>query len=372
MLLFNLNEYQYCSWCFKKTKHQLIERNYLRRNDYQCKSCGNYTVQCRLCQNMATHKPKKHEYKKITDVLTENWASEFCAEHDGTIASFDRLEDKLTDISEYECLFETDKWNWAKGGKITGRIVSGAIVFGPLAYFAAPGFAAYLGSIGALGTAGTGTAISSLSGAALTSASLAALGPGGMAGGVAFVTSIGAGLGGVQGGVISNNYFGDIKDFSITKIRDGSGSALIYINGFLTQKEQDCSDWEKATAEKYPNNPIYYVTWESGTLAKIGKTLSNTVGVSTFKKMVVRGVKKLGKSRKGLGLASIVFSLLDNPWYTSMIKASMTGILLADIIARTDNNDGFILMGHSLGARVIYYLLEALGTKERKFINDVY
>ena len=28
----------YCSWCFEKTTHKLIEKNYLRRNVYECLS----------------------------------------------------------------------------------------------------------------------------------------------------------------------------------------------------------------------------------------------------------------------------------------------------------------------------------------------
>ena len=66
--------------------------------------------------------------------------------------------------------------------------------------------------------------------------------------------------------------------------------------------------------------------------------------------------------------------MLRNPWHTAMVKASMTGILLADLIARTKRRSGFILMGHSLGARVVYYALQALSTKadKKQFIRDAY
>ncbi len=365
-------ECQYCSWCFEKTEHQLIKQHYLTRNDYQCSSCGNYTVQCRFCQNMATYKPKVSRCSTFIDSIKENWASECCAEHDGTVANFSRLDMKLADISDYQLLFETKKWNLAKGGKVVGGMLAGTAVFGPLAYLAAPSIAATLGSWGLLGTASTGEAISLLSGAALTSASLVALGPGGVGGGIAFISAIGAGLGGIQGGAVSNSYFGDVEDFKIVKVRDGEGPALIYINGFLKQKEQDSSDWQHATFDKYPKNPIYYVTWESGTLEKLGKTLGTTIGRNALKDMASVTIRKGARATKGLSWVSIMFSLLGNPWHTSMVKASMTGILLADIIARTEHKHDYILMGHSLGARVIYYLLEALGTKKEKFIQDVY
>lgn len=370
------NEYQWCSWCHKKTIHGLVEKNFLSRNEYKCSSCGNYTVQCRYCENMATFKPAKTENDGLFMSIKENWASELCAEHDGTIADFDKLNTKLNDLIEYETLFDRTKWNLAKSGKIAGGMVAGVAVFTPVAYFAAPEIASALGAAGLLGTASTGTAISTLSGAALTSASLAALGPGGMAGGVAFVSAVGAALGGTQGAVVSNNYFGAIKDFKITKVKDGSGPALIFINGFLSQKNQDSSDWVKAVSSKYPNNPYYYVNWESSSLYEMGNLLGKGLGGAAFNKFISelmkRGSKSFAQKLNPLNWAQTVSELIGNPWHTSMVKASMTGILLADLIARTNNPNGFILMGHSLGSRVIYYLLCALSTKNISQINDVF
>jgi hypothetical protein len=325
---------------------------------------------------MATFKPANSKNDSFFSSIKENWASELCAEHDGTIADFEKLNIKLSDLSEYETIFEKAKWNLAKGGKIAVGMIAGAVVFGPFAYLAAPGVASGLGAAGLLGTASTGTAISALSGAALTSASLAALGPGGMAGGIAFVSAIGAALGGTQGAVVSNNYFGAIKDFKITKIKEGSGPALIFINGFLSQKNQDSSDWINAVSDKYPSNPYYYVNWEASSLYKMGSLLGKGIGGAAFKKFITelmkRGSKSFAQKLNPLNWAQAVAELIGNPWHTSMVKASMTGILLADLIARTNNPDGFILMGHSLGSRVIYYLLCALATKNTSQINDVF
>jgi len=218
---------------------------------------------------MATFKPAKSENDGFFSSIKENWASELCAEHDGTIADFEKLNQNLNDLSGYETIFEKSKWNLAKGGKIAGGMIAGAAVFCPVAYLAAPGVASALGAAGLLGSASTGTAISTLSGAALTSASLAALGPGGMAGGVAFVSAVGAALGGTQGAVVSNNYFGAIKDFKITKVKNASGPALIFINGFLSQKKiRIQAIGLMLFQKKYPNNSYYYVNWESSSLYK--------------------------------------------------------------------------------------------------------
>lgn len=53
-----------------------------------------------------------------------------------------------------------------------------------------------------------------------------------------------------------------------------------------------------------------------------------------------------------------------------MINAEKTGAMLAEAISRTEGQT-FTLMGHSLGARVIFFALMALSTKEQKFIKDV-
>ncbi|MBF0100855.1 MAG: DUF726 domain-containing protein, partial [Desulfobacterales bacterium] len=323
----------------------------------------------------------KHGFFELGDydfleIIKKNWGSELCAEHNGSIADFEKLNLRLNDLANYEQLFERSKWNWAKGAAITGCMIVSSAVFGPLAYLAAPGIASALGAAGLLGTATTGTAISSLHGIALTTASLYALGPGGVAGGIAFVSATGVALGAAQGAVISNNYFGEINNFKITKVRDGKGPALIFINGFLSQKNQDASDWIKSVSKRFSANPYYYVNWESSNLYEMGRLIVTSVGGMAFKRVIidlmVSGNKIFPKLFNTLNWALFASWLISNPWHTSMVKAAMTGILLADLIARTDYPDGFILIGHSLGARVIYYLLNALSTKEKSQIQDVY
>ena len=64
----------WCSWCFKPTRHTLIEHNYVRRNVYQCGACLNRTVQCRICSEFA----RGHE----------EWHDEQCAKCDGTVKTW--------------------------------------------------------------------------------------------------------------------------------------------------------------------------------------------------------------------------------------------------------------------------------------------
>ena len=80
----------------------------------------------------------------------------------------------------------------------TTKIITGSIIGGTVTVIAAPIVLPILGIAGFLGAAGTGTAISTLSGAALTSASCAVV-TGTIAGTTTVVTTAGAVVGGVAG-----------------------------------------------------------------------------------------------------------------------------------------------------------------------------
>jgi hypothetical protein len=40
----------WCSWCFKKTDHQIMEKHYLSRNVYKCTDCKRLTLHCLKCK----------------------------------------------------------------------------------------------------------------------------------------------------------------------------------------------------------------------------------------------------------------------------------------------------------------------------------
>jgi hypothetical protein len=197
-----------------------------------------------------------------------------------------------------------------------------------------------------------------------------------MVGGIATITAIGAALGGTQGAVVSNSYFGSIKDFKITKVRGGDGPAIVCINGFLSQKSQNCDDWRNGIRCVYPNNPIYYVTWESSNLAKLGSAVGRAGAEGSLLLKAASAATRASKAGafklSPLTALSSGAAVLGNAWHTSMVKAQNTGVLLADLIARTDNEEGFILMRHSLGARVVCYMLETLSTKPNTKIHSAY
>jgi pimeloyl-ACP methyl ester carboxylesterase len=63
-----------------------------------------------------------------------------------------------------------------------------------------------------------------------------------------------------------------------------------------------------------------------------------------------------------IGLLFLATDVAANPWTVVRTRAEMTGAVVADLIARTDQ-DRFVLIGHSLGARVMVKAAQLLGTR---------
>ncbi len=225
--------------------------------------------------------------------------------------------------------------------KIGASTIGGIAVLGPLSVLAGPGLLAG-SSFLALGGASSGT----------------------------IMAATGSALGGTLGGVISNNYIRDVKGFDIKFIKEGKHPRILFIDGFLTEKDNKTTEWETALKELYPENAWYQLTWESQCLYDLGQFFGGAAAKEMTQELLVRAMSVSVQKAGPIGAALTVVGLTSNPWHIAMVKAAQTGILLSDIIARTDTD--YILCGHSLGARVIYYALEELSTKERSFINTVH
>ncbi|MCD9471325.1 DUF726 domain-containing protein [Photobacterium phosphoreum] len=307
----------------------------------------------------------------------QSWNNELCAEHDGTIASFKSLTKKLNDISEYESLFVREQVNLATPAK--GAAYAGIGIIGIGATLATGGgagaVAAAIGNTGLLGAAGTGTAIVGLNGAALTTASLAAIG-GSVAGGTMLITASGGSLGGVLGGVLANKFHGDDKSFAIRKLKavTENQDKTIFINGFTQKNETDFHDWQTEHLYAGYRHSTYGVNWDSKSNARLGAAFAGGVGKPAALGMLA-GIAKHGggqaaKKLGPIGWATLITDVVSNPWHSAMLRAAQAGAQLADTISRTTGQK-FNLIGHSLGCRVIFYALMALGTKSERFIDNV-
>ena len=360
----------HCSWCLEETVPQVAGKSRLSRTLYRCPSCGRHGVECRACKNLARWDRFDRELD-VGSAISVSQHNQFCAEHRGDVSSFELVDAELEDPAEYERLFKGSKTNLRKAVAIGAGVLGGGAVVVPLAVLAAPAIG------GAIGTYFLG-----LTGAAATSAGLATLGGGaiaagglGMAGGTAVIGLGGAALGAGMGALVGKAYFGDIKGFSITQVRTGEDPAAITINGFLSQKGENHRQWEAIIDGCFSGRAWYHVDWEAKRLFDLGKLMMGGGGRAAFYAAIKTAAKKAAKKavKRAIPLTAVgeVAAIAKNPWHVALVKAEKTGIVLADVLRRCSSRS-FVLLGHSLGARVVFSALSGLAELDRKVIADVH
>lgn len=343
----------WCSGCFEKTTHRHIKGHDRPRRKYLCTTCGTPTTVCALprCPHLAIVEP--------TALLTLC----YCAEHHHEIAGFEKMTRRLATLGDVEEWLQFESRNAKRITTVAGGTIAAAAVVAPMAFLAAPVVGAALGSSFLGG---------SLTGAAATSHGLAMLGGGafasgglGMAGGTVVVTATGTALGGVLGAGTVAAYAGSDKSFRIELLRDGTGCPVLLASGFLTDNDDGWGHWRPMIDARYPDAPVYRVHWGAKELNDIAALVTATSAKAAVRMVLTqlakRGSKTLGRL-PGLGAAFAANDIVANPWSVAKNRAGMTGAALADLIARTDEGP-FVLVGHSLGARVMVTAAQALGTR---------
>ncbi len=340
----------WCSACFQRAEHRKVKGMTRPTPAFLCTRCGAPTTPCLAphCSNFANR-----PLRKVS-------APAFCAEHRHDIPAFGRLDQPLDSLEDYAEWLRFEKRNIRRLTQVTMGVVGGAVVLAPAAFFAAPAIGGVIGSM------------SGLSGAAATSHGLAWLGGGsiasgglGMAGGTAVVTATGVGLGGRLGAVITSSYVSADDSFAIERLEGGTGTPVVFISGFLTEKDTEWEDWRGLIRARYPAAPIYRLRWGAKELAAIGALVGVGVAGQGLRRVVIkqglRASKLVGPKLGPLSAAFTAAGLASNPWSVAHARAGMTGAALADLIERTE--DRFILVGHSLGGRVAVTAAQALGTR---------
>jgi len=341
----------WCSSCFELSTHVRVLKTGQPVSVYLCRSCGSPTTPCVAAR--CTHLARRGTRSLSTP--------RYCAEHRHEIPNFDTARGRLEELSDVTDWLTFSKTNLARVTKVTAISLAAGFVVAPAAFVAAP----VVG--GALGAAG------GLSGAAATSHGLAVLGGGslaaggfGMAGGTVVVTAAGTALGGTLGATTATAYTKSDKSFQIEKLRGGHGTPVVLATGFLTEGQNGWGPWRRMIDAAYPENPVYRVHWGAKELAAFammfGLAGSKRIGQEALKRTALRAMKAAGTKLGPLGGFLLAADVAANPWTVARTRADMTGAALADILARTDGAP-FILVGHSLGGRVMAESALALATK---------
>ena len=343
----------WCSSCFAKATHEKVERSAGQTPAYLCQKCGSPTLPCAdpRCDNMAVRERGRVRIPR------------FCAEHRHDIPSFKKGDAKIESLEDYEEFLEYEQPNLSRTTKIGGSVLAGLAVLGTAGVAAAPAIG------GALGTL-----IGGYSGAAATSYGLALLGGGslaagglGMAGGTFVIATVGAALGGAVGASVTNAYVREDKSFRIELLRSGDGVPVVVCNGFLSEGSSGWGEWKELISNRYPDSPVYKLHWgakelkDLGILAGYGSV--KIAAPTALKSAAMSATKQGGKKLLPVGPALFASELAKNPWHVAKSRADKTGVILADLLART-KAPKYVLVGHSLGARVMAIAAESLGTNQ--------
>lgn len=347
----------WCSSCFFQTEHRKSNRPAGQLPVFVCQGCGSATLPCVApgCGNLAV---RDRGAIRIP---------QFCAEHRHEIPGFEKSQRSFGELHEYEDYLQYEKPDLDTASKIA---VGGALAIGvavPFSLLAAPAIGGAIGSLGAFG---------GYTGAAATSHGLALLGGGslaagglGMAGGTAVIAAVGGAVGSTLGASVANAYLSEDKSFRIELLRPGKGGVpVIVANGFLTDGAgEKWGGWKEIVSERFPDSPVYRVRWGAKELRDLAILTGNLAGkLGGF--AAVRAAAALGTKAGAKFLGNIVgptmiaTDLLKNPWHVAKNRADKTGVIVGDLLARTDAAE-YVLVGHSLGARAMVVAAETLGTK---------
>lgn len=350
----------WCSSCISHTSHAKVKQAGLRMPTYICGDCGSPTTACAAptCPNMAIRPLKVVK------------APRYCAEHRHDITGFEKASRRLKDLEDANELLVFDKKNLARGTKtlVAAIPAAGAVATG--AVFMAPAIG------GAIGVVAGG-----YSGAAATSYGLALLGGGsiaagglGVAGGTAAIGIGGGLLGGGLGSLVMTAYAKDDSSFRIQKLQDGSGIPVVIAAGFLNEGRSPWVEWKPLVTSAYPDSPVYLVHWGSSELKRLAGLLNpglKSGGAAAAAKVAAKATKLGAKKFGPAALALAGADLAKNPWHVAKSRADKTGVVLGDLLSRSDA-ETFVLIGHSLGARVMVVAAQTLGATGLSKIDTVH
>lgn len=162
-----------------------------------------------------------------------------------------------------------------------------------------------------------------------------------------------------------------IDKFKITKHRDGNYPAVITISGWRSQDKDNRKDWEESILEAFPDREWFHLEWNSEKIPFADKALKTNMPSADVE---INKPKARNKFIKGLiSLTTVIAGtivpvvavglnskkILNNYWHIAVRNSKVTGECLAKVISSCQKKE-FILVGHSLGARVIFNCLNHL------------
>lgn len=158
------------------------------------------------------------------------------------------------------------------------------------------------------------------------------------------------------------------EKFKITKHRDGKYPAIITISGFLTEDLDNRYKWQESILNAYPDREWFHLEWNTQKNPWEKREMTN----KPIPYNPRLGKLKINWFKLGAGAllyyniyTRVPYFLVNNWWHLTVRNSKYTGKLLAKTIIACDHKE-FILIGHSLGARVIFNCLEHIKNSNKE------
>ncbi|XP_063900283.1 transmembrane and coiled-coil domain-containing protein 4-like [Zophobas morio] len=199
------------------------------------------------------------------------------------------------------------------------------------------------------------------------------------AGGVALTTTLFAGAGmGLAGSAMSNRV-ADLQEFEFKCVakNPGSLSVLVSVSGWISEDY----DFEDQWGSLDDFSERYVIIWEREDLRNVTKSIKD-IAVNMGTTFVAKRIIAQTSLAALLAAVALPMSLMDlklaidNPWSRAMSRAKKAGAVLADaLVERKYGQRPVNLIGHSFGARAIFFALLDLASRKKPFrgiIENVY
>lgn len=167
--------------------------------------------------------------------------------------------------------------------------------------------------------------------------------------------------------IVKDMFLSDsIDKFKITKHRDGNYPAIITISGWRSEDKDNRKDWQDSILELYPDREWFHLEWNSKRFPifdeKYETKLPNIFDSQEVKKPKFLKLLKHLIYRTNM-IANTCDILINNYWHSAVRNSKDSGVFLAKVLNACQKKE-FILIGHSLGARVIYNCLKHIDENE--------
>lgn len=158
----------------------------------------------------------------------------------------------------------------------------------------------------------------------------------------------------------------DTPSCELVQVREGCLPVVFVINGFLSEKSNCSKDWLEVVNELYPSNKVIRVEWKAGNLKEMmfdkgvvlnGQTSNgNKAG---FAAMLAARTNLLGMMATAGGF---VVDKVMGHWKSAFFETRHVALSLSKYLEQNPEFSQCVLMGHSLGGRIVKHTLNELTT----------